>query len=70
MLGHQRVSLVGDVGLQLSFKLADFVSKISNDVLIGADVLGYHLLVGLDAHLDVFRSIGILQSVDGLLILG
>ena len=70
MLGHQWVGSVGDIGLQLLLKLVDFVAQVCNNVFVGTDVLGDHFLVGLNSHLDVFRTIGILQSVDGFFVLG
>lgn len=42
----------------------NFTSQVTNNVLVGADVKGNQLFVDFDPHLDVLRSIRILECVD------
>ena len=70
MLRHQRVSPICDISLQLSFEFVNLIAQISNNIFIGADVLGDHFLIRFDAHLDIFSAICVLKCVDGLFILG
>ena len=69
VLGHEWISLVSNVSLQLSLQLVDFITQVCNDVLIGGDVLADHLFVRFYTHLDILCPISIFQSVYGLFIL-
>ena len=69
MLGDERICLVLKVCRQLRLKLPDLVTQVCNDVLVGGDMLADHLFVRLHTHLDIFRSVSILQGVDRLFVL-
>ena len=69
VLGHEWISLVSNISLQLSLQLVDFITQVCNDVLIGGDVLADHLFVRFYTHLDILCPVGVLESVDRLLVL-
>ena len=69
MLSDQWIGPVGDISLQLRLELINLVAQVSNDVLVGADVLRDHLFVRLDTHFDILGAIGVLERVDCLFIL-
>ena len=60
VLGHQWVGSVRDISLQLRLKLVNLVAQVSDDVLIGADMLRNHFLVRFHSHFNVLGAIGIL----------
>ena len=63
------IGLVGDIGLELGLELVDLIAQVSNDILVGRYVLADHLLVRLDAHLDVLGPVRVLQRIDSLFVL-
>ena len=69
VLRDEGIGLVGDVGLELGLELVDLVAQVSNDVLVGRYVLTDHLLIRLNAHLDILGPVRVLQSVDSLFVL-
>ena len=69
VLRDEGIGLIGDVGLELGLELVDLVAQVSNDVLVGRYVLTDHLLIRLNAHLDILGPVRVLQSVDSLFVL-
>ena len=69
VLRDEGIGLVGDIGLELGLKLVDLITQVSNDVLVGRYVLTDHLLIRLNAHLDILGPVRVLQSVDSLFVL-
>ena len=69
VLRDEGIGLVGDIGLELGLELVDLIAQVGNDVLVGRYVLANHLLVRLDAHLDILGPVRVLQRVDSLFVL-
>ena len=69
VLRDEGIGLVGDIGLELGLELVDFIAQVSNDVLVGRYVLADHLLVRLDAHLNILGPVRVLQRIDSLFVL-
>ena len=69
VLRDEGIGLVGDIGLELGLELVDLIAQVGNDILVSRYVLADHLLVRLDAHLNILGSVRVLQRIDSLFVL-